>query len=377
MNIDKSKWKKVKFGDVCMLVNENTKKAKSDGLEYMIGLEHIEPNNLHLHSWDTTDKETTFTRIFRKGQVLFGRRRAYQRKVAYAEFNGICSGDIMVFKANEQLLLPKLLPFIVQSNGFYHCAIDTSAGSLSPRTKFNDLADYEFLLPPKSEQPRLAELLWAAGEVVKSEKEVKNKLKEEYNILLQSVMQHNYSIKPLSELVQINKSLLSQKTPSNYVFKYIDIASIVKPKVLGEIKEYMFVNAPSRARRIVDKNDIIVSMVRPYLKSFVQIKNSDSNFIASTGTAVLSSQKGVSVDYVFHTLFSNEFMRHCESRMTGTNYPAITPRDLGDFQIPVPDFNKQILIADKLNSIDDLTEKSERQIVLSQRLKLLLINKIF
>jgi type I restriction enzyme S subunit len=265
----------------------------------------------------------------------------------------------------------------VQSDGFYHCAIDTSAGSLSPRTKFNDLANYEFLLPPKSEQTRLAELLWAADEVVEREKEVKDRLKAEYNIILQSVMQHNYSIKPLSELVQINKSLLSQKTPSNYVFKYIDIASIVKPKVLGEIKEYMFVNAPSRARRVVDKNDIIVSMVRPYLKSFVQIKNSDSNFIASTGTSVLSSQKGVSVDYVFHTLFSNEFMLHCESKMTGTNYPAITPRDLGDFQIPVPDFNKQILIADKLNSIDELTEKCEQQIALSQRLKLLLINRIF
>ena len=176
LHIDKTRWKKYRFDEVCQQVNEATKDPQTEGLDHVIGLEHIEPNNLHITQWDTLEKETTFTRKFRKGQVLFGRRRAYQRKVAYAEFDGICSGDILVFEAIEEVLLPELLPFLIQSEGFFQKALATSADSLSPRTKFKDLADYEFLLPPKAEQKRLAELLWAADEVVEKEKREREKL---------------------------------------------------------------------------------------------------------------------------------------------------------------------------------------------------------
>lgn len=176
LNIDKTHWKKYRFDEVCRQVNEATKDPAAEGLDHVIGLEHIEPNNLHITHWDTLEKETTFTRKFKKGQVLFGRRRAYQRKVAYAEFDGICSGDILVFEAIEKVMLPELLPFLIQSEGFFQKALATSAGSLSPRTKFKELADYEFLLPPKAEQKRLAELLWAADEVVEKEKRDKSQL---------------------------------------------------------------------------------------------------------------------------------------------------------------------------------------------------------
>ena len=174
ITIDKTGWKKWRVDEVCRQVNASSKDPEADGLHYVIGLEHIEPGNLHITKWDTLEKETTFTRKFVKGQVLFGRRRAYQRKVAYAEFDGICSGDILVFEAIEENLLPELLPFLIQSDGFFEKALATSAGSLSPRTKFKELADYEFFLPPKSEQKRLAELLWAAEEMIEKEKKELN-----------------------------------------------------------------------------------------------------------------------------------------------------------------------------------------------------------
>ena len=174
--IDKTGWKKWRFDEVCRQVNVSSKDPKADGLHYVVGLEHIEPGNLHITKWDTLEKETTFTRKFVKGQVLFGRRRAYQRKVAYAEFDGICSGDILVFEAIEDILLPELLPFLIQSDGFFEKALATSAGSLSPRTKFKELADYEFLLPPKAEQKRLAELLWVADEMIEKDKKEKRDL---------------------------------------------------------------------------------------------------------------------------------------------------------------------------------------------------------
>ena len=65
-------------------------------LKYAIGLEDIEPGNFKISTWSDLDKRTTFTKCFSKGDVLFGKRRAYLKKVAIAEFNGVCSGDILV-----------------------------------------------------------------------------------------------------------------------------------------------------------------------------------------------------------------------------------------------------------------------------------------
>jgi type I restriction enzyme S subunit len=111
--------------------------------------------------------------------LLFYKRRAYQHKVAFAEFEGICSGDILTFETKDpDVLIPELLPFIVQSDRFFNYALDTSAGSLSPRTSWTALQNYEFPLPPKPEQQRIAEILWAAEEAVESHLEVSDRLQE-------------------------------------------------------------------------------------------------------------------------------------------------------------------------------------------------------
>ncbi len=159
-------WRMVRFGEVVRDVNEAERNPLDAGLERFVGLEHIEPENLHLKQWGLlADGDISFTKRFRKGQVLFGKRRAYQRKVAVAEFDGICSSDILTFEPKGEDLLPALLPFIVQSEGFFEHALGTSSGSLSPRTRWSQLQDYEFPLPPKDEQRRIADILWAADEL--------------------------------------------------------------------------------------------------------------------------------------------------------------------------------------------------------------------
>lgn len=158
-------WRRARFGDVVRQVKEATKDAASLGLEHVVGLEHLDPGSLPVRRWrelaDMPDG-TSFTRVFRAGQVLFGKRRAYQRKVAVPDFDGICSGDILVFEPSTPDLLPEFLPYIVQSDGFFEHALGTSAGSLSPRTKWQELAKYEFTLPSMVEQKDLVQLLSAA-----------------------------------------------------------------------------------------------------------------------------------------------------------------------------------------------------------------------
>jgi type I restriction enzyme S subunit len=151
-------WKKVRFGDVVENVNE-TCNPKEAGIERFIAMEHLEPGSLHVKTWGNVDEGTTFTRRCREGQVLFGKRRAYQKKVAVAEFEAVVSGDIYVFSAKKDRLSPRLLSSICLSDSFFKYAIETSAGSLSPRTNWSSLKNFELMLPPMEIQVRLEKLL--------------------------------------------------------------------------------------------------------------------------------------------------------------------------------------------------------------------------
>ncbi len=150
---------RVKLGDVAHEYKAVCKGSK-DGLP-VVGLEHLTPQDLTLSTWDD-GKDNTFTKMFRKGQVLFGRRRAYLKKAAIAPFDGICSGDITVIEAMPERILPELLPFIIQNDSLFDYAVGKSAGSLSPRVKWEHLKNYEFELPTLDEQRKLAGILWAS-----------------------------------------------------------------------------------------------------------------------------------------------------------------------------------------------------------------------
>ncbi|MFQ3491540.1 restriction endonuclease subunit S [Citrobacter sp. RHB20-C16] len=137
--------KVIKFGDICHEVKLTTKDPVAEGYERYIGLEHLDSGSLKINRWGViADDNPSFTKVFKKGNILFGRRRAYLKKAAIAEFDGICSGDIIVIKPRTNTKFCKLLPHIVQSELFWNWAIKNSAGGLSPRTKFKNLADFTF-----------------------------------------------------------------------------------------------------------------------------------------------------------------------------------------------------------------------------------------
>lgn len=155
----------VTLGDVAIESRETYKGDKS-GMP-IVGLEHLIPEDVVLSLWDR-DKENTFTKMFRKSDMLFGRRRAYLKKAAQAPFDGICSGDITVIRAKEDRLIPELLPFIIQNDVLFDFAVGKSAGSLSPRVKWENLKNYKFELPPLPEQKKLAEALWAINDTLQA-----------------------------------------------------------------------------------------------------------------------------------------------------------------------------------------------------------------
>lgn len=172
----KEGWQIVRFDEIAKESKESTKNAVEDGLEFYVGLEHLDSQSLRIARRGVIAEDNpTFTKRFKIGQVLFGRRRAYLKKVAVADFEGICSGDITVIESVSGKIIPELLPFIIQSDMFFDWAVKNSAGGLSPRVKWKSLAELKFPLPPLARQKEILEVLEKVEECyVKAENLIKS-----------------------------------------------------------------------------------------------------------------------------------------------------------------------------------------------------------
>ena len=144
------------FGQIADCIEQHDKHKKD--VSRFVGLENIGQENLKISTWGNIADGTTFTKRFTKGDVLFGKRRAYLKKVAIADFDGICSGDILVLRAKEKVMLSELLPFYASAEAFIQHAVSTSAGSLSPRTKWRDLSSFEVAIPNLKTQEKIVEV---------------------------------------------------------------------------------------------------------------------------------------------------------------------------------------------------------------------------
>lgn len=173
--LDKSTWKQHPFEEIASKISE-TVDPNTTTLETYVGLEHLDAEDIHIRRKGTPDDVSGGKLKCYPGDVIFGKRRAYQRKAAIVDFEGICSAHAFVFRANPEVIDPKLFPFFLHSDQFMHRMVDISVGGLSPTINWGDLKYQEFLLPPKDQQAQLAELLWAMDEVIEREREVLERL---------------------------------------------------------------------------------------------------------------------------------------------------------------------------------------------------------
>ena len=150
-----------RFDQMAVQVKDKVEPEEADVDRY-VGLEHIDPESLKIRRWGEPSDVESSKILFRSGDVIFGKRRAYQRKLAVADFDGICSAHAMVLRPKTDVALEQFLPFFMQSDIFMDRAVKISVGGLSPTINWRDLAKEEFALPPLEEQRRIAEVLQAS-----------------------------------------------------------------------------------------------------------------------------------------------------------------------------------------------------------------------
>jgi len=178
-----------------------------------------------------------------------------------------------------------------------------------------------------------------------------------------------WEIKRIKDVVKVNELTLSESTNPNYEFDYIDIGSINQFKI-AETETTTFLEAPSRARRIIRKNDILVSTVRTYLKAITFIDFLPKDVIASTGFAVMTPKRSFSCKFLSYVVEADYFIDDVIKNSVGTSYPAIKASKLEALSIKLPRIEMQQKIADfldvKIKNIDcklDLLQKKKEYYV--------------
>ena len=177
----------VRFDKVALNISERVE-PKQTSLKTYIGLEHLEADNLKIERTGTPDDVIGTKLKIYKGDIIFGKRRAYLRKLAVSHFDGIASAHSMILRANEAHIEKDFLPFFMQSDTFMDRAVQISEGSLSPTIKNKTLAQQEFILPKKEKQKELIVVFKQFDQTIEHLKQQKTTLQQLKQKLLNDIL---------------------------------------------------------------------------------------------------------------------------------------------------------------------------------------------
>lgn len=161
----------------------------------------------------------------------------------------------------------------------------------------------------------------------------------------------DWEVRHFEDIAVIDKDSLKVNTPKDYQFEYVSLSDVDSEIIEIETSTQIFGTAPSRARRIVKKGDILMSTVRPNLQGFSLIRNEVKDLIASTGFAVISTTK-CNNEFLYHYLFSSGISKQFYQLLVGSNYPAINSSDVKRLKLPLPPLPEQTRIAEVLSAWD-------------------------
>jgi type I restriction enzyme S subunit len=379
----KNHWTKVAFGDVVRNANLTEHDPEAAGLDRIVGLEHLDPENLHIRRWNTLENSTSFSRKFVPGQTLFGKRRAYQRKVAFAEFEGICSGDILTFEPEDpDVLLPELLPFICQTDAFFEHALGTSAGSLSPRTSWRALQDFEFPLPPIEEQKRIAEILWAADEVSERHSNTLAWVERLQRVAMAESFRRDSSNLTLRAATDVCEKITVGIVikPASYYVKDGGIPALRSLNVFPQrfdLQELVYISEEGHSKNqkseLHSGDVVIVRTGRPGDACVIRAEQAGFNAI---DLIIARPGKDILPDYLSAFVNSDLAKRQFNRGIAGT---AQTHFNIGEFKklkISMVSVDKQGELLRDLQAIQTITSDISKHLLATQQLKRTLLNSL-
>lgn len=234
----------------------------------------------------------------------------------------------------------------------------TGMGQSGTQTNINTsiVERLEVFLPKLPNQRRIAAILSALDEQIEKTEALIDKKRKLKNGMVRQQLEEAiklWGVCHVADLCKVDPEILGAETPSNYQFQYIDISSVEPNKLGNDLSTFEFKDAPSRARKKVARDDVLMATVRPNLQAFAKVER-DGELVASTGFAVLRAIPDVSwPEFIKQVIFYEDVTKQINGLVAGSNYPAITVGNVKRLLIPAPPYREQRRIADLLGAIDD------------------------
>ena len=300
---------------------------------------------------------------------------------------GIINQALLKIRLNNKLVDNYYFLNLFQYEDFQkRIYIDAVGSAIHNMASLNILKEMDVIIPPLDEQKRIASALSKIDAYLENtiklieEKErfkrgIAKKLltcKEGENIPEARFkgFEGGWEIVKLGDICLINNKSLKENTDKDYKFKYIDLTA-VKKGIINFSNDYTtFENAPISARRIINKNDIIMATVRPYLLGHAFIDFEAKDYICSKGFAVLTANSNIEMKYIYQYLYSDDMAKQIKSRLVGSTYPTIRLSDIKELKIKIPkSIKEQEKIGGYLSLLDEEIDNLKKQKELIKEMK--------
>jgi type I restriction enzyme, S subunit len=348
-------WRIVRFDQMAQNITDRVDNPSEANVDRYVGLEHLDPESLKIRRWGKPDDVEATKLRFQPGDIIFGKRRFYQRKLAVADFEGICSAHALVLRAREDSVVKDFLPFFMQSETFFERAMSISVGSLSPTINWTALARQEFAIPPKDEQRRIADILWAADDACVKDHAVLEAAKSVRNEVFENLIQDGLRNADDGRWVQVNlKDLLTASPESGYSANpagyntgfYVLALSALTTN--GYSRGHLKPVKPTHEVRATNlrKGDILISRSNTLeLVGFAGIFDEDRDDVSFPDTMMRLHVDPTKVDshFLVEFLLSNAGRKQIMRLAAGTSasMKKINRTGLSSLQVPLPHLDIQ------------------------------------
>lgn len=375
-NLDKSDWQTYRFDEIAQKFSERVDPNNTDLTTY-IGLEHIDSESLHIRRVGTPDDVNGAKLKFHKGDIIFGRRRAYQRKAGIATMDGFCSAHALVLRANPEVINPDLFPFFIHSDSFMDRAVDISVGSLSPTINWGTLKHQEFRLPPKKMQVKLAELLWNSENYRQKSIAIFTKLADaRRSYFRESISAAEYV--PLEELCAVFYGLGQPPEKDANGVPVVRATDIKR----GEIDESNFLRIkPSEISKkknaILRSGDIIVVRSGAYTGDLALIPEHLEGAVAGYDLIARHIDGKIIPKFLVEYLLDDPAQRYFKGESIRSAQPHLNSKQLLNTMVPVLKLTTQEGISQQLEKFDVLRISLRDKVKTSTVLHKIILESLF
>lgn len=340
---------KYRFEQIAINSTEKKKPVEEDRFTYL-GLEHLDSGSLKVTRFGSEVAPIGEKLVMHKGDVLFGKRRAYQKKVAIAPFDGIFSAHGMVLRPREDIIDKSFFPLFISSDYFLDAAIKISVGSLSPTINWRDLKTLEFELPDLATQRKLAETLWSINETMEAYKKlisatdelVKSQFMEQFG----SYLGDETRCATVEQVCTVfaDGDWIESKDQADDGIRLIQTGNVGNGVYLDKGERARYIDEETFVRlncTEVLPNDILISRLPDPVGRACIIPDGLGKSITAVDCSIVRLKSHVLPEFFVAYTMTTLYAAQIGSSVTGSTRKRISRKNLGQVVIPTPDIDQQ------------------------------------